>query len=91
MTTIQSLMTCCAGRRVILIGDSGEHDPEIYAEIARQYPQQVIRILIRDVTEEGELATRYQKTFKGLPKSLWTVFQKAETLYTQKGICVRDF
>jgi len=73
ITTIQSLITCCVGRRVILIGDSGEYDPEIYAEIARQYPEQVIRILIRDVTEEGEQATRYQQTFKGLPKSLWSV------------------
>ncbi|MDM8559299.1 phosphatase domain-containing protein [Candidatus Parabeggiatoa sp. HSG14] len=78
MRTIQSLINCCDKRRFILIGDSGEHDPEIYADIARQYPQQVIRIFIRDVT--GENAIRYQKTFKNLPKSLWTVFQDATIL-----------
>jgi len=44
--TIQSLIDCCLGRRFILVGDSGENDPEIYASIARQYP--VVCILIRD-------------------------------------------
>lgn len=33
----------------ILIGDSGEHDPDIYAEIVRQYPGRIIAIYIRDV------------------------------------------
>ncbi len=77
---IQLLIECCRQRRFILIGDSGEADPEIYASIARRYPQQVIRIFIRDVTGEGEKARRYQKTFKGLPKSLWTVFRDAARL-----------
>lgn len=78
--TIQSLINCCLERRFILIGDSGEHDPEIYASIARQYPQQVQHIFIHDVTEEGKNAKRYQKTFKGLPLSLWTVFRDATRL-----------
>lgn len=33
----------------ILIGDSGEHDPDIYAEIVRRYPGRVAAIYIRDV------------------------------------------
>ncbi|MGB7342317.1 MAG: phosphatase domain-containing protein [Phototrophicaceae bacterium] len=33
----------------ILIGDSGEHDPDIYAEIVRQYPDRIAAIYIRDV------------------------------------------
>lgn len=33
----------------ILIGDSGEHDPDIYAEIVRQYPGRIRAIYIRDV------------------------------------------
>jgi len=77
--TIQSLITCCRFRQFILIGDSGEHDPEIYADIARQYPKQIVRIIIRDVT--GENASRYQDTFKGLPKSLWIIFQDAAILF----------
>lgn len=34
----------------ILIGDSGQEDPEIYAQIAREYPGRVRTIYIRDVT-----------------------------------------
>ena len=34
----------------ILIGDSGQHDPEIYREMARRHPGRVPAIYIRDVT-----------------------------------------
>jgi hypothetical protein len=40
--------------------------------IARQYPRQVSHIYIRNVTENRN----YQQIFQGLPKSLWTVFEK---------------
>ena len=36
-------------RQFILIGDSGEHDPEIFDHIRDQYPESVIEIRIRDV------------------------------------------
>jgi len=36
-------------RQFILIGDSGEKDPEVYLQIANKYPQQVSNILIREV------------------------------------------
>ena len=35
----------------ILIGDSGQHDVEIYAETAERHPSRVLGIYIRDVTE----------------------------------------
>jgi phosphatidate phosphatase APP1 len=34
----------------VLIGDSGEEDPEIYLQAAREHPGRVIAIYIRDVT-----------------------------------------
>lgn len=34
----------------LLIGDSGEEDLELYTEIARERPHQVVGILIRDVS-----------------------------------------
>ena len=37
------------GRRFVLIGDSGELDPEVFAEIRGLFPTQVKRIVIRDV------------------------------------------
>lgn len=36
-------------RKFILVGDSGEMDLELYTSIARDYPQQIIKIFIRDV------------------------------------------
>ena len=41
----------------VLSGDSGEQDPEIYAEVVRRYPQRVKAIYIRSVdTSEARLA-----------------------------------
>lgn len=36
----------------ILIGDSGQKDPEIYREVVRKFPGRVFAIYIRDVTKE---------------------------------------
>lgn len=33
---------------VVLVGDSGEHDPEVYAEIRKEFPERVKAIFIRD-------------------------------------------
>lgn len=41
-------------RSFILVGDSGERDPEIYGALARQFPAQAQRIFIRDVTEKRQ-------------------------------------
>ncbi|MES2569253.1 MAG: App1 family protein, partial [Verrucomicrobiota bacterium] len=48
---ITSLMIHLPRRRFILIGDSGEKDPEVYRAIQRLFPAQVEKILIRDVLE----------------------------------------
>ncbi len=63
-------------RDYVLIGDSSQHDPEVYAETARRYPTQIRRILIRDVTCEGPESPRYQRTFHDLPKDLWRIFRE---------------
>jgi len=62
-------------RDVVLVGDSGQHDPEVYSETARRFPGQIRRIFIRDVTGEGPESPRYQKDFQGLPRELWQVFR----------------
>lgn len=40
--------------RFLLIGDSGQADPEIYREIVRLYPDRVLAVYIRDVTHPPE-------------------------------------
>ena len=42
-------------RQFILVGDSGETDPEIFSQIRNQFPDQVLEIFIRDVVNAAEL------------------------------------
>jgi hypothetical protein len=74
--TIEPLLTRFPQRRFVLVGDSGERDPEAYAALARKYPIQVVRIFIRDVTNENASAPRYEKVFRGLPPELWFIFRE---------------
>ena len=67
------LLTTYPQRKFILIGDSGENDPEIYADIARIYPEQILAIHIRNVTNEERDAPRYQKTFEGISPQIWHI------------------
>jgi hypothetical protein len=46
---ITTLMERFPGRKFILVGDSGELDPEVYHFIREKFPQQVQEIWIRDV------------------------------------------
>ncbi len=60
----------------ILIGDSGEHDPEVYAEIYKQFPKNIKAIQIRAVENSDLSDERFSVTFKAVPKSIWQVFKK---------------
>lgn len=37
--------------RFVMIGDSGQHDPEIYLEVIRSHPERILAAIIRDVTD----------------------------------------
>ncbi|MDQ3965503.1 MAG: App1 family protein, partial [Actinomycetota bacterium] len=41
----------------VLIGDSGEKDPEIYYKVVREHPGRIRAIYIRDVATEDRSAT----------------------------------
>jgi phosphatidate phosphatase APP1 len=79
---ISQLIEALPGRTFVLVGDSGEHDPEVYAEMARKYPTQVRRILIRNVSCEDAGAERYQIAFAGLPPELWRIFSEPAEIRT---------
>jgi hypothetical protein len=49
---ITNLMIHLPRRKFILVGDSGERDPEVYRAIRKLFPEQVLRIYIRDVMGE---------------------------------------
>ncbi|OON64726.1 hypothetical protein B0920_10790 [Massilia sp. KIM] len=49
---IERILSFHPGMRFVLIGDSGEQDPEIYAEVVRRHPQAVRMIYIRNVNPD---------------------------------------
>lgn len=61
-------------RRFVLVGDSGERDPETYGTVAREHPSRIAEILIRDVSGEDAAAPRYAQAFAELPRERWRVF-----------------
>ncbi len=73
---IEPLIKQFPKRKFILIGDSGERDPEIYATLAQKYPQQIVRIFIRDVTGESAASERYVKAFRDVPLARWQIFRE---------------
>jgi hypothetical protein len=77
---IGDLLEKFPNRRFVLVGDSGEKDPEIYARLAKKYPAQIERIFIRDVTNEPGTAERYKIAFAGLASSKWSIFQKSSEI-----------
>lgn len=77
---IEPILRASPQRRFILVGDSGEKDPEIYGSLAREHPEQVVRIFIRNVTNQGADAERYRRAFADVPAEKWQIFDKAEQL-----------
>lgn len=49
---IELILSFYPGMQFVLIGDSGEKDPEIYAEVVRRHPQAVRMIYIRNVNPD---------------------------------------
>jgi phosphatidate phosphatase APP1 len=71
-------------RKFVLVGDSGERDPEIYGDLARKFQKQIEHIFIRDVTGEAGESLRYKQAFRNLPAALWTVFHDPAEIATEK-------
>ena len=47
---LRKILDTYAHLQFILVGDSGQHDPEIYQQIVTEYPGRILAIYIRDVT-----------------------------------------
>lgn len=77
---IGDLLERFPNRRFVLVGDSGEKDPEIYGALARKYPGQILKIFIRDVTGEPTGSVRYKSAFSDISVSKWQVFRKSSEI-----------
>jgi uncharacterized protein DUF2183 len=70
LDAIDRLMRLFPERRFVLVGDSGELDPEVYAQLATRFPGQVVAILIRDVRRQSLDSPRFIELFKSVPPSI---------------------
>jgi phosphatidate phosphatase APP1 len=80
LNAINPIIADFPNRHLVLIGDSGEQDPEIYGEIARQYPDQIVGIFIRNATDESPDDERFEKAFRKIANNRWMLFDEANEI-----------
>jgi phosphatidate phosphatase APP1 len=66
---ILQILNIFSDKSFVLIGDSGEHDPSIYTEIAQMHPSRIKAIFLRRVKSKSkmQLANRVVSEFKATP------------------------
>lgn len=77
-------------RKVLCVGDSTQSDPEAYGDVCRRFGGWVRKVFIRKVTDVAEMdggeknsEERFGKAFRGVPRSVWTVFEDPAVLYEE--------
>lgn len=60
---VAKILKSFPNRKFIMIGDSSQKDPEVYGWAAKTFPDQVIEIMIRNVTDETKNNDRMSTAF----------------------------
>jgi phosphatidate phosphatase APP1 len=76
LSELRRLLAQFPQRDFVLVGDSGEKDPEIYGAIFREHPARIRRIFIRDVTGDATTSARYGAAFENVPPDRWRLFSE---------------
>ena len=63
LRAISHLMETFPDTQFILLGDSGEKDPEVYGRLLELYGEQIKQVYIHNVSEESLDAPRFQEAF----------------------------
>ena len=78
---IEQIMADFPGRRFLLVGDSGDRDPEVYATIARRQPDRVAGVVIRRVAGPHRASPkRFARIERRLPPGMLRLFTEADEL-----------
>lgn len=75
---IRQLLARWPQRRFVLIGDSGQQDAAIYAEIYRDHPEQVVGVCIRRVA--GDNLPALQQALANVPEKKRVIFSQPSQL-----------
>lgn len=87
-SAIEPILDAFPKRQFVLIGDSGEQDPEIYAGLMRERPDQIAGVFIRAVREETRYTERLREAFSGLESTGWTVYREPSEIQEQVAALV---
>jgi phosphatidate phosphatase APP1 len=68
----------------LLVGDSGQEDPEIYAELVRERPGRVKAVYIRNVTPHAERLSRIEALAREIEQAGSTLVLADDTLAVAK-------
>ncbi len=74
---IAAILKWLPKRKFVLVGDSGEKDPEVYRFLARRFPDQVVAVLIRDLQARPLDKRRKRKLQSISERCEVRIFQKA--------------
>jgi phosphatidate phosphatase APP1 len=80
VSIIADLLQRLPKRRFVLVGDSGEKDPEIYRFLAERFPDRVAAILIREMNDALMTGRRLRKLQSLPPRIQVTVFRQPEQI-----------
>jgi hypothetical protein len=85
---IASMIKRMPDRRFVLVGDSGERDPEIYAKLAQRY-RSVDQILIRDLEEHPMDFSRLRKIHRKIGSRSLILFREPEEIRHAVSLSLR--
>ncbi len=77
---IASIFKRMPARKFMLIGDSGEKDPEIYRFLAKRFPRQVVAVFIRNLKSRPLDAKRLKKLRSIEANALLEIFEHSEQI-----------
>jgi hypothetical protein len=77
---LKNLLKAFPQRRFVLVGDSGERDPEIYGALAQRFPEQISGIYIRELGYHPMDRDRFEIAFGKLERNCIQVFRDPDEL-----------
>lgn len=80
INAIETILRDFPFRKFILVGDSGEHDPEVYTTIGQKYRNQILAIFIRDAGNPTGDSKRYIKLIKKTPDIKFILFKDSKEI-----------
>jgi phosphatidate phosphatase APP1 len=72
---IEAILATYPALKFVLIGDSGEQDPEIYAGIVRRHPERIRAIYIRSIDLNARRIKSIEKLIKALAPTRKPIFR----------------